>query len=165
MLLSFKDPFSGLYPIEIIFCFRFEIAIKLRCLNLEVINVIPWMPSSSNTSILIIKVFVRGWVGNIDGDNIKLPVTVASTLKRNGSFNPIKFHCEFSHVLLKLDNGFISLHLMGLLKRNSLRVRRFFFSGVYWKWSRVEKSKCFEKGWHMPWWRGAQTVMGEVQSW
>ena len=122
ILLEFEYSFNGLYQIKVIL--QFEITTKLRCLNLEVTKIISWMPSFSNTPIIIM--FMRRWVGKVNGINIRFLIMRASVC---GSFNPLKLHGGFSYSLLKIDNGLISPHLMGLFKWNVSRLRRFFFIG------------------------------------
>ena len=57
---------------------------------------------------------------NVHRADNKFLVMVASSPSGNGSFYLLKFPCEPSHLLLKFKNGFISPHVMFLLKRNGL---------------------------------------------
>jgi len=80
-------------------------------------------------------IFMRRWVGDVNGVDIKLPVARALVF---GSFNPLKLYGELSYLILKINNGSIHPHFMGLLKWQASWLRQFSFIGHWWKWSWIE---------------------------
>jgi len=70
---------------------------------------------------------MREGIGNVNEVNIKLSVKVTSSPDGNKSFYLLKVPFEPSHILLKLSNGILSPHLMGLLKRNAPIMRSISF--------------------------------------
>jgi len=100
-----------------------EVSIKLQSLNFEILKVIPWMPSSSWLSFLIIKVFMGGRVFDVKRTSI-----VASSVRVSWCGFPYLYNLlsELPYLILKLYKGYT--YLKGLLKRNALRVRTFFLA-------------------------------------
>jgi len=56
---------------------------------------------------------MRGYIGNVNGANVKLLMAVVSSPGANKPFNFLKLFCELSYLLLKLNDGFIYPHFTG----------------------------------------------------
>ena len=108
VILKDKDPFKGLNLIKIVL--QVKIAIKIRSLNFEIPKVVPCMPSSSSKpSFLIIKVFMRGRVCNVNRINITTLMVKGSL---SGSLYLFKLYNELFHLPCSLIMA-LSLFILG----------------------------------------------------
>jgi len=125
--LNSKDSFNSLHLIKIVL--HVKIAIKLYYLNFEIPKIISWMPSSSRSSFVIIKVFMRGWIFNVTRINI---ITTMVKVSLFGSLHLFNLPSELPLLLLKLNDGPIFPYLKGFVKRNTPRVRSISLTGHDW---------------------------------
>jgi len=107
ILFEFEDPLNGLCQIKLVLWFK--IAIKFWYLDFDIPRANPWMPSYSNSSILIIILFKKRWLGNVNGVHFKPPMVITSL---PGPFYLFKLPCEISRLLLKFNDGLISHNLL-----------------------------------------------------
>lgn len=151
VLLEFEDSFNDLHLIKIIFWFH-------RALVPQSWGHYGHLFDSSfyNILILIIVIFMRGWVGDVNVANMKILVMVALLFRRNKSLEPIKFHDEFSHLLLKFTIGFISSH--GLAQEKYPLDERILFHWPLLKMVKNRKEQKLQKNW----WHGS---CSKVQAW
>jgi len=93
-------------------------SIILWYFHLKVSNVTFWYLLLLSPLFLLSSLH-RGGICNIKGTYIKLPIMIASSFGKDGSFYLLKPPSKPSHLLLNFNDGFISSHLMCLVKRDS----------------------------------------------